>query len=645
MCGILGYTHLSKALPSEVLENSLLSLVHRGPDQQGSFTSEHVSLGATRLRIHDLAEGDQPVYSPDRNVVIVFNGEIFNHRELRAQLEARGFPSRTRCDTEVVLNAYLCWGTRCFTRLRGMFAVAIWNQAQRKLILARDRVGIKPLYYYLHDGEVYFGSELKCILAHPEIPRKIDLSGLNCFLSLNYVPGPFTLVEGITKLMPGHLLEWQQGRVHIESFVPPAERKAAPKSIEEAEEELDSLLAQSVREQLDSDVPVGVWLSGGLDSSSVLYYAHQAQHKQLHTFSVTFQGRSFDESSYIRKVSDHFGTQHTEFDLQSDADLTSVIESMSYYSDEPGADAGAIPLWFLAKMTRQQVTVALSGEGSDELFGGYLTYKANHYRQIAQRVPRFLRKLALGVAGYAPVSDDKISFEYKVKRFLQGSLLSPELAHIFWNGTFSQEEKKNLFHCIDPEPLGSMLDNMPAGSGLQRYLDFDQQYYLPDDILYKVDRISMAHAVEVRPPFLDDRIVEFAARLPEHFKLTSKESKIVLRRLMRNKLPASILQRPKVGFDIPVHDWLRTTLKPLLLDTLTRDVIRSSQLFSWPYVERLLSEHLNRKANWGYHLWGLMTLFLWMRRWNIETPGWDPNTYLRPVDLYEEASWFSSQPA
>lgn len=644
MCGILGYTHVSKPLPPAVLEKSLLSLAHRGPDQQGSFTSEQVSLGATRLRIHDLAEGDQPLYSPDRNIVVVFNGEIFNHHELRAQLEAKGFRFKTRCDTEVVVNAYLCWGNACFTRFRGMFAVAIWNQVQRKLTLARDRVGIKPLYYYVHEGEVYFGSELKCILAHPGLPRKIDLAGLNCFLSLNYVPSPFTLVEGITKLLPGHLLEWQHGRVQIQSFVAPAERKNPPKTIEEAGEELDGLLAQSVREQLDADVPVGVWLSGGLDSSSVLYYASQA-HKRLHTFSVTFQGRSFDESSYIRKVSEHFGTQHTELDLQADADLAGVIESMSYYSDEPGADAGAVPLWFLAKMTRQQVTVALSGEGSDELFGGYLTYKANRYRQIAQRVPRLMRKVALMMADCVPVSDDKISFEYKVKRFLQGSLLTPEAAHVFWNGTFSGEEKKMLFQYAEDRPLDSMLGNMPHGRGLQRYLDFDQQYYMPDDILYKVDRISMAHAVEVRPPFLDDRIVEFAARVPERFKLTTKESKIVLRRLMKNKLPDVILQRPKIGFDIPVHDWLRHSLKPLLLDTLTKDVIRSSQIFHWPYVERLLQEHFNRKANWGYHLWGLMTLFLWMRRWNIETPGWDPNTYLRPIDLYEEASWFSSQPA
>jgi asparagine synthase (glutamine-hydrolysing) len=318
---------------------------------------------------------------------------------------------------------------------------------------------------------------------------------------------------------------------------------------------------------------------------------------------------------------------------------------MSYYSDEPGADAGALPLWFLAKMTKQKVTVALSGEGADELFGGYLTYKANRYRQIAQRVPSPMRRAALAVAKRAPVSDEKISFEYKLKRFLNGSLLSPEAAHVFWNGTFSSEEKKQVFRYSNHEALDSILKNMPVGKGLQRYLDFDQNYYLPDDILYKVDRISMAHAVEVRPPFLDDRIVDFAARLPEHFKLTTKESKIVLRSLMRNKLPEIVLRRPKIGFDIPIHDWFRSILKPLLLDTLSEDAVRRSGLFHWPAIERLLHEHLSRKANWGYHLWGLMTLFLWMKKWDIETPGWQPSKYVHPFLVYEQDGLLSSQPA
>ncbi len=320
MCGILGYSHISKDLPPGVLTSGLNSLVHRGPDHQGCFVSELISLGATRLRILDLESGDQPLLSADADVIVVFNGEIFNHHEIRSQLEVEGFRFKTRCDTEVILQAFLRWGNACFSRLRGMFAIAIWVQSEGRLILVRDRMGIKPLYYCLQDSEIYFGSELKCILAHPAVRRRICLSGLNCFLSLNYIPGPFTLVEGITKLMPGHFLEWHSGRCSVHSYESPTVAPI-PRSIDEACHELDRLLAQSVREQLVSDVPVGIWLSGGLDSSTILHYAAKTHSIRLHTFSITFQGRSFDESKYIKEMSSYFDAQHSEFDLSPSADL------------------------------------------------------------------------------------------------------------------------------------------------------------------------------------------------------------------------------------------------------------------------------------------------------------------------------------
>src|SRR5713226_2560091 len=618
MCGILGYSHIAKPLPEGVLSLALEALVHRGPDHQGTFCSELISLGATRLRILDLDGGDQPLFSADRDVVVIFNGEIFNYPELRVQLEAEGLSFETRCDTEVVLNAFLRWGSSCFSRLRGMFAIAIWVQSECRLILARDRIGIKPLYYCLQDGEIYFGSELKCILLHPAVRRNICLSGLNCFLSLNYVPGPLTLVEGITKLMPGHLLEWRSGRCRVRSYVPAPAAAKAPRSINAACDELDRLLTQSLKEQLVSDVPVGIWLSGGLDSSTILHYATNAHQRQLQTYSITFRGRSFDESRYIKEVSSQFGTQHSEFDLSASADLVDAIERIAYYSDEPGADAGALPLWFLAQMTSRDVTVVLTGEGADELFGGYLTYKADRYCAMARKIPARLRKTALAFALHLRVSDEKISFEYKLKRFLQGSLLSPELAHVFWNGTFSEAEKQRLFLFADAGPLAKVLADMGHGSGLQRYLDFDQRYYLPDDILYKVDRISMAHSLEVRPPFLDPRIVDFAAGLPEPFKLRGSNSKYVLRRLMKDKLPRAVLRRPKIGFDVPIHEWLRGVLRPLLLDTLSQEAVLASGLFHWPAVKLLVSAHLGRRTNLGYHLWGLMVLLIWMRRWKIE---------------------------
>jgi asparagine synthase (glutamine-hydrolysing) len=620
MCGILGFTHISRRLRPEVLEEAVRSLSHRGPNRQASFVSEHVSLGSVRLSILDIENGDQPLISPDGDVVLTFNGEIFNHREIRAELEATGVEFRSRCDTETVLQAFLRWDSACFSRLRGMFAISIWIQSQRRLLLARDRMGIKPLYYYRDGSELYFGSELKCIFAHPEVPRRLSLAGLNCFLGLNYVPGPHTLVEGITKLMPGELLEWRNGACEIRSYLEPAPERPAPRSIEEACEELDDLMTKAVTEQVVSDVPVGVWLSGGLDSSSILHYAVKAQPQGLKTFSVTFHGRSFDEARYIKEVSHAFGTEHFEFDLNEGADLADTIEQISYYSDEPSADAGAVPVWYLAQMTRPEATVVLGGEGADELFAGYLTYKANRLAGLARRWPASLRRLALKAAGLLPVSDDKISFEYKLKRFLKGSLLSPQGAHVFWNGTFSEAEKRELFRFADEAPMAAILAGMGESPKLQNFLDFDQRYYLADDILYKVDRIGMAFSLEVRPPYLDPRIVDFAAALPDDFKLRGDTSKYVLRRLMSDKLPRTVLQRPKVGFDIPIHDWFRGVLRPLLLDTISEEAVNASGLFHWPAVNRLLQDHLERRANYGYHLWGLLVLFLWIKRWKIELP-------------------------
>lgn len=618
MCGILGYSHISKRFPPSVLDSALDALSHRGPDWQGRFVSERISLGAARLRILDMDHGDQPLFSPDRDVVAIFNGEIFNQHEIRFELQREGVQFETDCDTEVVLKAFLRWDVACFSRLRGMFAIAVWVESERRLVLVRDRMGIKPLYYYIHDDEICFGSELKCILAHPDLPRHISLIGLNCFLTLNYVPGPFTLVDGILKLMPGHLLEWRKGKSEVRSYLQPPRIAPAPHRIEDACVQLNHLLGQAVTEQLASDVPVGIWLSGGLDSSTILHYAAESSRAPLRTFSMTFRGRSFDESSYIKEVSEHYGTVHTELDLNEECDLVGAIERIAYYSDEPSADAGAVPAWFLSQRTRRDVTVVLGGEGADELFAGYLTHKADRYCGFAQKFPTVFRKAALACAGLLPVSDDKISFEYKLKRFLQGSLLSPDMAHVFWNGTFSEAEKRRIFRFADEAPMASIVGEIRGGSSLQRYLDFDQRYYLPDDILYKVDRTSMAHSLEVRPPFLDPRIVDFAASLPDDFKLRGSTSKYVLRRLMQDKLPQSVLRRPKIGFDIPIHDWFRGVLRPLLLDTISEDTVRQSKLFCWPAVERLLREHLDRKANYGYHLWGLLVLLIWIREWNIE---------------------------
>lgn len=620
MCGIAGFTHKNRPAPEGRIQSAIKCITHRGPDQQGVFESADVSLGAVRLKIIDLSPlGNQPLRTDDGDITIVFNGEVYNHPEVRAELEALGHNFKSHCDTEVVLHAFAQWDTGALERLRGMFGLAIWTESQKRLVIARDRMGIKPLYFHRSGLDIYFGSELKSIFAHPEVPREMDLDGLNCYLRLNWVPAPYTLARGIEKLLPGHVLEWRNGNVTIAPYWQLKEEKQQDWTLETATAELDSRLQQAVREHLVSDVPLGVWASGGLDSSTILHYASNASSKPLNTFSVTFRGRSFDESEYIQQAAEHYGTHHTEFDLSTDIDIQTAIAAFAYYSDEPSADAGALPVWFLAKMSREHVTVALSGEGADELFGGYLTYLADDYAETARKYPAALRRAALGVMRLWPVSDDKISFEYKVKRFLRGSLMRPEEAHIYWNGTFTEEEKRAIFTAADERPMDGVLARMNTGSGLNRYMLFDQRYYLTDDILYKVDRMSMAHSLEVRPPFLDHRIVEFAASLPQEFKTHGSELKFILRHLMRDKLPKSILTRPKIGFDIPVHDWFRTILRPLLLETLSEEAVRDSKIFRWSAVEKLINDHLQRRANSGYQLWGLLTLFLWMKRWNIQT--------------------------
>ncbi len=623
LCGIAGFTHKNwKPEPSRI-HSAAATLVHRGPDQQGVYQSNLCSLAAARLKVIDLDSGDQPILSPDRNTAIVFNGEIYNHLELRAELESLGHRFTSQCDTETVLHAFLEWDTHCFARLRGMFAIAVWTESSRRLVLARDRIGIKPLYLARFGGDLLFGSELKSILINPEFPRELSLAGLDCYLSLNYVPGPWTLIEGIEKLSPGHWLEWNDGSLRTDCYwqVPSTHRPGH--TLESAKEELDFLLQQSTREHLLSDVPLGVWLSGGIDSSTVLHYAAQASSSRLKTFSISFQGRSFDETSYIRQVVDRYGTEHEEMDLNSESGLEAAIQEFAYYSDEPTADAGALPVWFLSKMCKRKTTVALSGEGADELFGGYLTYRANNLARRFRYLPKQSRKFALNQIGRWPVSDDKISLEYKVKRFVAGTLMAPDRAHVHWNGTFSDTEKKSLLQIPLPPALdavlGGLRGRLATGDSLTPFLWFDQKYFLPDDILAKVDRMSMAHSVEVRPPFLDHRIVEFAASLPASFKIRGARQKFLLRELMKDKLPQSILRRKKVGFDIPAHEWLRAPLRNLLVETLNAGLAEHAGLFEPSVIQSYVRFHMDRRANLGYHLWGLLILFLWMREWQIKS--------------------------
>jgi len=622
LCGITGFTTKNWAAPAERIREATATLIHRGPDQQGVFQSNLFSMGATRLKIIDLDSGNQPILTEDGDTGIVFNGEIYNHLELRAELEKLGHRFTSHSDTETVLRAFLQWDKDCFSRLRGMFAVALWTKSRKRIVLARDRMGIKPLYIARIAEDLFFGSELKTLFVHPEIDRRLSLQGLDCYLALNYIPCPWTLVDGIEKLPPGDWLEWADGKFSAGSYWRLPFGVSANLTLDSAKEELDSLLQDAVREHLISDVPLGVWLSGGIDSSTILHYAAKASNSRLKTFSISFRGRSFDETEYVHRAAKQYGTDHQELDLTPEEDLRGAIEEFAYFSDEPSADAGALPVWFLSKLCKTKTTVALSGEGADELFGGYLTYRANRLATLARLLPRSVSQLALAGFQYWPVSDEKISFEYKVKRFLEGSLMPPARAHVYWNGTFSDVERSSLLKQKLPGSLHRILAELeglpPTPDDLAPYLWFDQKYYLADDILTKSDRMSMAHSVEVRPPFLDHRVVEFAAKLPASLKIRGTQQKFILKELMKDKLPPEILHRKKIGFDIPAHEWLRGPLRSLLIDALHHGAAECGDLFRTDVIDTYLRLHLERKANVGYHLWGLLILFLWMEKWRIQ---------------------------
>jgi asparagine synthase (glutamine-hydrolysing) len=615
VCGVAGFTHSTSVPDASRIRNVVGCLIHRGPDHRGCYETPTASLGAARLRVIDPESGDQPLLAPDGMTAIAFDGKVYNHAELRTELEHRGYRFRTRTDTETVLAAFLEWDTSCFSRLRGMFAVAFWTESSRRLVLARDRMGIKPLYIARHRGEIYFGSEIKAIFAHPEIERRLSLSGLDCYLALNYVPCPGTLAEGVEKLPPGYWLEWRDGEVRSAAYWRLPDTPQPFWTLDAARCELDGLLKQAMREHLLSDVPLGVWLNGGLGSAAILHYAASAASNPLKTFSISLARRGLREPDSIGHMVTHYGTDHQQVDLIPAPDLAAAIQEFAYYFDEPGGDAAALPLWYLSRVTRRKATVALSGDGAGALFGGSWAYRADWLAGAFRKWPRALLRAAGAVARRWPVSSGGAGFDLKSQRFLDGCGLPREEAHIYWNGAFSREQKRALTRPL-PDGLERILGELSrSGSSPLATMQFDQRYYLPDDILATVDRMSTAHSVEVRPPFLDHRIVEFTASLPAGLARQA----IVLKELMRNKLPATIVRRPPTGGDIPADEWLRGPLRPLLVETLESAAPWYTGLFHPAAIQSCMRRHLERRVNLGYALWGLMVLFLWMKRWRIQT--------------------------
>jgi asparagine synthase (glutamine-hydrolysing) len=585
-------------------------LVHRGPDSDGAYVNGPVALAARRLAIIDLATGDQPIANEDETVHVVQNGELYNYRELRTELERAGHRFRTQGDTEVLVHLYEQEGTAFARQLRGMFAVALWDAKQRRLVLARDRFGIKPLYYRAHGGGLEFASELR------SLPRgEIDLDALEAFLAFNSIPAPLTIFRDARKLPPGHVLTWEDGNVRLERFARPAPVPADElREDDEAEliEELRARLRDSVRAHLVADVPVGVLLSGGIDSSALAALAAQETSEPVRTFSIGFEERSFDELADARLVAGRYETQHRELVLRPDAAL--LLPALADAFDEPFADSSALPTYLVSQLAAEDVKVALSGEGGDELFGGYYTYVAD---LLAARTGR-LASLARPVVERLPTSTARASFDYKAKRFARGAHLPPLERHHAWKEIFSPEARAQLTgrrHDFDPvDVYRERFAETEGAELLARLQDVDLGIYLVDDLLVKTDRASMAHSLEARVPYLDPAVAAFALALPRRHRVNGLHKKVLLRKAVAPLVPDRIVRGKKRGFSIPAAAWLRGELEPFARDTLSAETLHRQGFFSAEAVRKLIDRHVAGEEDLSRQLWGLLAFTLWHER-------------------------------
>jgi len=603
-------------------------LEHRGPDDEGFHIAEYddgsaVGLGFRRLSIIDLNTGNQPIGNEDGSLQVVLNGEIYNYRELRAELIGRGHRFATNSDTEVIVHLYEELGARCVERLNGMFAFALWDEKDRRLLLARDRFGKKPLYYADLGDALLFGSELKALLQHPRCPRELDFPSLSRYLALEYVPTPRAIFDGVSKLPGGHYLLWHEGRTSVEqywdlSFASDGDNR----SDEDYVEEFRDLFREAVRRRLVSDVPLGAFLSGGIDSSSVVAMMSEALPAgAVKTFSIGFEDSSFDESTYARRVADHFGTDHHETVLTQSA-MVDLLPTVTEFLDEPFADPSVLPTYLLSRHTRESVTVALGGDGSDELLAGYPTFPADRFATLYP-LPRVLNeRIVIPLADRMPVSTKNFSVDFKLKRFLRGAGSPTSERHATWLGSFTPAEQETLLTSRPADPFGeqhSAFENAPTTDRVERLLYVYAKTYLQDDILVKVDRASMACSLEVRAPFLDVDLVEFLGRVPARLKLRRLETKHLLKRAMAGILPPGIAERPKKGFGIPIADWLKGGLREALQDELSPGRVREQGIFEPAVVERYVSEHMSGRSDHRKPLWTLFVFQLWHRRW-LERP-------------------------
>ena len=614
MCGICGLATKGGPVDPERLRAMSATLVHRGPDSDGELLDGPVGLAARRLSIIDLELGNQPIANEDGSINVVQNGEIYNYREVRAELEQGGHRFSTRSDTEVLVHLYEEHGKGFAERLRGMFAVAIWDSRSRRLVLARDRFGIKPLYYREGGGELAFASELRAL------PRgDVDPDALEAFLAFNSVPAPHSIFRGTNKLPAGHLLVWENGETRVERYARPAPTEVRAEDPAELAEELRARLRDSVRAHLIADVPVGVLLSGGVDSSLLAALAAQESGEAVHTFSIGFEERSFDELDDARSVASTYGTRHEELTLRPDAAL--LLPRLAETFDEPFADSSALPTYLVSELAARHVKVALSGEGGDELFGGYYTYAAD---LLALRVGR-LASAARPLVERLPSSSRRASFDYKAKRFVRGANLPPLERHHAWKEIFSPDVRAELTgRRSDFDPVDLLRARFAETEGaelLTRLQDVDLGTYLVDDLLVKTDRASMAHSLEARVPYLDPVVAGLALALPTRLKVRGLRKKVLLRRAAAPLLPRRIVYGRKRGFSIPAAAWLRGELEPFARDVLAPDTLRRQGFFRPEPVTRLIDRHVAAEEDLSRQLWGLLAFTLWHEHHVERTPG------------------------
>ena len=608
------------------------TIKHRGPDDVGFLLRENVGFGHRRLSIIDLSPtGHQPMGSADGRIQMVFNGEIYNFLELKKDLIAKGYAFRGGSDSEVIITLYQEYGTESFCRLNGMFAIALYDFKDRELVLVRDRLGKKPLYYSQIGGVFLFGSELKVLLEHPAFVKKLNLAAVNTYFACDYIPTPATIFEGVFKLEPGTYLSLKSGHIQKYKFWdisfdadPEAVRLSKEGKVNEIFSALDARLESAVHKRLMADVPLGVFLSGGIDSSTVAYYAQKNSVQKIKTFCIGFKDQSYDESSYARQVAKFLGTEHHEAILEP-KECLELIPRLADLSDEPVADYSFIPTYLLSRFTRQHVTVALGGDGGDELFFGYGTIVAERIAQAVRFFP-VATDIGLMLLGMLPVSHARFNTRFKLERFLAG-LNSPKLyRHQAWLGTFDASERNKLFTRQAQQQLASTngythLDNYGITTkNFHRFNELIYLYlrtYLMDQVLVKVDRASMANSLEVRAPFLDYEFVDFVNSLSYTYKIKGLQTKWLLRKLMHGKLPPEIIRRPKAGFGIPLSDWLSAELKPLMLELLAPENLRPTGLFNPDYTQGIIAQHLERRKDCRKELWNLITFQLWAKKWLI----------------------------